>query len=94
MGFVFDLPVGITFMASAWSEPTLIKLASGFEAAAGARRTPQFLPTFDEGRGSRRKERKSNLVQPSSYATRQRAERSKDYLDQFLVPRLRRPMHL
>lgn len=94
MGFVFDLPVGITFMASAWSEPTLIRLAAGFEAAAGARRTPQFLPTFDEGRGRRRKERKSNLVQPSSFATRQRAERSRDYLDQFLVPRLRRPMHL
>src|SRR6185436_20849480 len=37
-GFAFGLPVGITFMASAWSEPTLIKLASGFELAADVRR--------------------------------------------------------
>jgi amidase len=27
-GYVFGLPVGITFMASAWSEPTLIRIAS------------------------------------------------------------------
>jgi len=94
MGFVFDLPVGITFMASAWSEPTLIRLASGFEAAAGARRSPRFLPTFDEDRGRRHQRSAASNSLQSGYATRQRAERSKAYLDQFLVPRLRRPMHL
>jgi amidase len=94
MGFVFDLPVGITFMASAWSEPTLIRLASGFEAAAGVRRAPQFLPTFDEERQAREKGRSANSAASTSFATRQRAERSRSYLDQFLVPRLRRPMHL
>ena len=45
-GYAFGLPVGITFMASAWSEPLLIKLASGFEAATGARQAPSYLPTL------------------------------------------------
>jgi amidase len=48
-GYAFDLPVGLTFMGTAWSEPLLIRLASGFEAVAGVRRPPQFLPTFPEG---------------------------------------------
>ena len=43
-GFSFGLPVGITFMGTAWSEPTLIKLASGFEAVTKARRPPKFIP--------------------------------------------------
>ncbi len=44
-GLTFGLPVGISFMGTAWSEPTLIKLASGFEHAVQARRAPTFLPT-------------------------------------------------
>lgn len=52
-GYAFDLPVGLTFMGTAWSEPTLIRLAAGFEAATQARRAPQFLRTFD-GRGQAR----------------------------------------
>lgn len=43
-GAAFGLPVGISFMGGAFSEPTLIKLASGFEAASQARRVPRFLP--------------------------------------------------
>lgn len=43
-GFSFGLPVGITFMGTAWSEPTLIKLASGFEAVMKARRPPTYIP--------------------------------------------------
>lgn len=36
------LPVGLSFFASAYSEPTLIRLASGFEHVAGARSMPRF----------------------------------------------------
>jgi len=46
-GYAFGLPIGITFMASAWSEPTLIRIASGFEAAADVRRRPRFVKTFE-----------------------------------------------
>jgi hypothetical protein len=45
-GEAFGLPVGLSFIGTAWSEPKLIKLASGFEAAANARKTPQFRTTL------------------------------------------------
>jgi amidase len=41
--FSFGLPIGITFMGTAFSEPTLIKIASGFEAVTRARRPPTFI---------------------------------------------------
>src|SRR5438445_3102648 len=46
MGFVFGVPVGISFMGTAFSEPTLIELASGFEHVRPARHAPQFLRTL------------------------------------------------
>ena len=44
-GFIHGLPVGISFTAGAWSEPTLIGLAYAFEQATRVRRAPEFLPT-------------------------------------------------
>jgi amidase len=44
-GFVFGLPVGLSFFGRAWSEPTLIRLAYAFEQATLHRRPPGFLPT-------------------------------------------------
>jgi len=46
MGVTFGAPVGISFMGTAFSEPTLIKLASGFEAVTHARQQPKFLATL------------------------------------------------
>jgi amidase len=43
-GMVFGLPLGISFFGTAFSEPVLIKLASGFEAATRIR--AKNLPTF------------------------------------------------
>nr|WP_083466713.1 amidase [Kibdelosporangium sp. MJ126-NF4]CEL18130.1 amidase [Kibdelosporangium sp. MJ126-NF4]CTQ90641.1 amidase [Kibdelosporangium sp. MJ126-NF4] len=41
-GFADGLPVGITFMGTAWSEPTLIRLAYAYEQAARTRRPPTY----------------------------------------------------
>jgi amidase len=42
-GFVFGLPVGISFFGRAWSEPALLKIAYGFEQLVKARKAPEFL---------------------------------------------------
>jgi amidase len=39
------LPIGLSFFGTAFSEPKLLRLASGFEHVAGARALPQFLPS-------------------------------------------------
>jgi amidase len=47
---VFGIPLGITFFGTAFSEPKLITLASGFEAATQERskNLPQFTPTIPD----------------------------------------------
>jgi amidase len=61
-GDAFGLPVGISFIGTGYSEPKLIKLASGFEAATKARKKPTFLPALpDENPGFRSKGGKPKL---------------------------------
>jgi amidase len=98
-GFAFDLPVGITFMASAWSEPTLIKLASGFEAAAQVRQAPTFKRTFNpegtsHGHNKGAAASMDALVARSASKASSVMQRHAARLDPFLVPRLRRLMYL
>jgi amidase len=44
-GFVFGMPVGISFFGRAWSEPALLKIAYGFEQLVKARKPPRLLDT-------------------------------------------------
>jgi amidase len=50
VGDVFGLPVCLSLMGRAWSEPTLLKLAYAFEQATRFRRKPRFLPTAELSR--------------------------------------------
>jgi amidase len=44
-GYAFGLPVGLSFIGTAWSEPKLIALAYAYEQATKHRKPPEFKPT-------------------------------------------------
>ena len=43
MGFIDELPVGISFFGRAWSEPVLLEIAYSYEQGTKHRKAPQFL---------------------------------------------------
>ncbi len=45
MGFIDNLPVGVSMFGRAWSEPILIETAYSFEQGTGHRRAPGFIKT-------------------------------------------------
>jgi amidase len=47
LGLVRGLPVGISFIGTAWSDAKLLRLANAFERAAGARVLPRFHATVE-----------------------------------------------
>jgi amidase len=52
-GFARGLPVGMSFVGRAWSEPTLLKLAYAYEQATKHRQAPKYLPTADLSAGAK-----------------------------------------
>jgi len=67
-GMAFGVPMGVSFFGTAFSEPSLIKLASGFEAVTHVRahNLPTFAPTvpFDHISGTTLKPPAQRYVQP------------------------------
>jgi amidase len=45
MGFVDELPVGVSFFSKAWSEPQLIEIAFSYEQSTKHRKSPKFIPS-------------------------------------------------
>ena len=45
MGFIGNVPVGISFYGRAWSEPLLLEIAYAYEQKTKHRKAPEFLIT-------------------------------------------------
>jgi len=43
MGFIDELPVGVSFLSTAWSESTLIEIAFGYEQSTKHRKAPKYI---------------------------------------------------
>lgn len=45
MGFIDELPVGISFMGTAWAEPLLLEIAFAYEQSTKHRKAPHYIPS-------------------------------------------------
>lgn len=54
MGFINELPVGISIFGKAWSEPTLIEIAYAYEQGTKHREAPRFLKKISNGNTNNR----------------------------------------
>ena len=45
MGFIDNVPVGVSFFGTKWSEPTLIEIAYAYEQQTNHRKSPKYIPT-------------------------------------------------
>ena len=43
LGFIDNLPVGVTFFGRAWSEPILIQIAYSYEQGTKHRKAPKYI---------------------------------------------------
>jgi len=97
-GVVFGTPLGISFFGTAFSEPTLIKLASGFEAVTQVRahNLPTFARTvpFDHIDGTTLKPpHERGALGPSSSSSVNQAINPQAKLPRT-TPEVRRPHHM
>ena len=46
VGYVFGLPIGLSFFSGAFQEPTLLKITYAFEQLTKIRKPPSFLETL------------------------------------------------
>lgn len=92
-GMVFGVPLGVSFFGTAFSEPKLIKLASGFGAVTQVRAhtLPTFAPTvpFDHIKGTTLKANSQRGMAATQNATRPAAPSSA-----APAKELRKPHHL
>lgn len=44
-GYVYGMPIGVSFFAGPWQEPTILRIAYAFEQATQVRKPPQFRQT-------------------------------------------------